>query len=132
MFIRIALLDLPTPGTPLTNKSRLYEYLKCYVTERNTERIKLSISLCGLLNSTILISTAKTEADLPACTDVTPTLLTKTTGVILSDHYDGATEYPSDLNCRWHIHAPRGKVITLYFDVISILSYCIKSYETSN
>ncbi|XP_063423148.1 suppressor of tumorigenicity 14 protein homolog [Mytilus trossulus] len=58
----------------------------------------------------------KTEADLPACTDVTPTLLTKTTGVILSDHYDGATEYPSDLNCRWHIHAPRGKVITLYFD----------------
>ena len=60
---------------------------------------------------------AQTDAHLAACTDTVPAQLTKPTGTIFSDHYDGVTEYPADLNCRWHIHAPAGKHITLYFDV---------------
>lgn len=37
-------------------------------------------------------------------------------GTITSDLYDGSTEYPNDLLCRWAISAPPGKVITLTFN----------------
>jgi len=41
--------------------------------------------------------------------------------VITSDHYDGVTQYPDNLNCRWKIVAPAGKVITLTFNVSNML-----------
>lgn len=53
--------------------------------------------------------------DIAACTG-TPTVLTATSGTILSDLYDGVTEYPNNLNCQWKINAPVGKVITLWFN----------------
>ena len=81
-----------------------------------------------MLYNTIVV--APIAAHLAACTAQTPTLLQKTTGKIISDHYDGVTEYPNDLNCRWRIHAPAGKVITLYIDV-RLYNYLITSWGAS-
>ena len=54
--------------------------------------------------------------DIAACTG-TPSVFGGTSGTILSDLYDGVTEYPNNLNCQWKIDAPVGKVITLWFNV---------------
>ncbi|KAK3091949.1 hypothetical protein FSP39_023932 [Pinctada imbricata] len=57
-------------------------------------------------------ASANNETDLPACKGH-PSHLTAMSGTILSDFFDGVTEYPNNLNCKWKIDAPKGKVITL-------------------
>lgn len=54
-----------------------------------------------------------------ACTGKTP-VLQGSRGNILSDGYDGVTSYPENMECKWRIHAPAGKVINLYINRLEI------------
>ncbi|XP_021351138.1 suppressor of tumorigenicity 14 protein homolog [Mizuhopecten yessoensis] len=51
-----------------------------------------------------------------ACHASTAPTLNSTSGVILSEGREDGHRYPDNLNCRWAINAPPGKVITLTFN----------------
>ncbi|XP_060066889.1 suppressor of tumorigenicity 14 protein homolog [Ylistrum balloti] len=51
-----------------------------------------------------------------ACHGLTAPTLNSTSGVILSEGRAEGHRYPDNLNCRWGINAPPGKVITLTFN----------------
>ena len=49
---------------------------------------------------------------------VSHTILTETSGTIVSPNYDG--NYPSDADCSWTIRLPQGWFIGLRFEDLSI------------